>query len=422
MMHLFSDDMRRNPYPVYDQLRSTCPVLPVPEFHAYLIFDHEGVRRALADHETFSNRVPGPENWFIFMDPPRHMRLRALITKAFTPRSVANLEPRIRELSRGLLDQVIERGEIDLVTDYAIPLPMRVIAEMLGIPTEDLTQYQRWSDQTLELSYSLFRGNDEVQAVQEFRAAAAEIRAYLPRLLAQRRQEPRDDLLTRLVQAEVDGERLTEEEACAFFQILLVAGQETTTHLITNAMVCLLEHPDELARLRANLDLLPSTIEEVLRYRAPLQWVMRAPRHDVTMHGVTIPAGRLILPVIGSANRDPRVFPEANRFDITRNPNPHLAFGQGLHICLGAPLARLEARIALTDLLERLPDLRLASADPLPPRQALNAHGPAHLPICFQPARQNAALGNARALLSASRCAGKEPQFWLTGFGIARFQ
>ncbi len=402
MMHLFSDDMRRNPYPVYDQLRSTCPVLPVPEFHAYLIFDYEGVRRALGDHETFSNRVPGPENWFIFMDPPRHSRLRALITKAFTPRSVANLEPRIRELSRGLLNRVIEQGAMDLVADYAIPLPMRVIAEMLGIPTEDLTQYKRWSDQTLKLSYSLFRGGDEVQAVSEFRTAAAEIRTYLPRLLAQRRQEPRDDLLTRLVQAEVDGEQLTEEEVCAFFQILLVAGQETTTHLISNAIVCLLEHPGELARLRANLDLLPSAIEEVLRYRAPLQWVMRAPKHDVEMHGVTIPAGKLILPVIGSANRDPRVFPDANRFDITRNQNPHLAFGQGLHVCLGAPLARLEARIALTDLLERLPDLRFASDDPWSPRQALNAHGPSHLPVRFQPGRPNAALEKEGALLSAS--------------------
>ena len=168
MMNLFSDDMRRNPYPVYDQLRGTSPVFHVPPFHAWLIFDYEGVKRVLSDHDAFSNSVPGPENWFIFFDPPRHTRLCALITRAFTPRSVANLEPRIRELSRGLLDRIIEHGEMDLAVDYAIPLPMRVIAEMLGIPTEDLPLYKHWSDEILKLSYSLFRGSEEAQAVNEY--------------------------------------------------------------------------------------------------------------------------------------------------------------------------------------------------------------------------------------------------------------
>jgi cytochrome P450 len=189
------------------------------------------------------------------------------------------------------------------------------------------------------------------------------------------------------VQAEVDGERLTQPEILGLFQLLVVGGQETTVNLIANAMLCFLEHPDQLARLRAAPDLLPTAIEEVLRYRAPFQWVMRTPRRDVKLHGQVIPAGKLVLPMIGSANRDPEQFPEPNRFDITREPNPHVGFGRGIHACLGAPLARLEARIALMDVLERLQDFRLASSEPWPPRQVLNIHDPASLPIRFERAR-----------------------------------
>jgi cytochrome P450 len=386
MMDLFSDEMRRDPYPMYDQMRSASPVLHVPQLEAWLIFDYEGVKRALNDHEAFVSAVPAPPNWFIFFDPPRHTRLRALITRAFTPRSVTSLEPRIRELSRGLLNQTIERGEMDLATDYSVPLPMMVIAEMLGIPVADLPQYKRWSDEILKLSYSLLRGADEVRAVSEFDSATAEMRAYLPQVLKQRRAAPKDDLLTRLALAEVDGERLTDEEILGFFQLLLVAGQETTANLINNAVLCFVENPDQLARLRSRPDLLPSAIEEVLRYRSPLQWMMRATRCDVEMHGQVIPAGQLVLPMIGSANRDPQQFVEAGRFDITRDPNPHIAFGHGLHFCLGAPLARLEAKIALTDLLERMKGFELASAEPWEPRKALHVHGPNRLPIRFEPA------------------------------------
>jgi cytochrome P450 len=385
-MNLFSDDMRRNPYPVYDQLRSTSPLLHVPPFDAWLVFDYEGVKRVLSDHDTFSSRVPAPGNWFLFLDPPRHTRLRALVSRAFTPRSVANLEQRIRQLSRQLLDRALEQGLMDLAADFAIPLPMLVIAGMLGIPAEDLPRYKQWSDQILKLSYSLLGGPQENRAVGEFRAATEEMSVYLPGLLAERRAAPRDDLLTRLVEAEVDGERLTEEEILGFFQLLLVGGQETTTNLINNAILCFLENPDQLARVRAAPDLLPAAIEEVLRHRSPLQWMMRTPRRPVELHGQTIPAGELVLPVIGSANRDPRQFPDPDRFDITREPNAHLAFGHGLHFCLGAPLARLEARIALADFLERVKQFELASAEPWQPRQALHVHGPARLPIRVEPA------------------------------------
>jgi cytochrome P450 len=385
----FSDDMRRSPYPIYDQLRSASPVFHVPPpFDAWLIFDYEGVWRALNDHDAFSSKVPSPPNWFIFFDPPRHTKQRGLIARAFTPRVVTNLEPFIRRLSRELLDAVVEGGAIDLVADYAAPLPMTVIAELLGMSGVDLPRFQRWSDGILKISYTRSGVDTAAAALQEFRAVTAEMDAYLTDLIARRRAEPKDDLITRLVDAEVDGERLTPPEILGFFQLLVVGGQETTVNLISNAMLCFLEHPDQLARLQAAPDLLPAAIEEVLRYRSPLQWAMRTPRRDVELHGQVIPAGKLVLPMMGSANRDPKQFRDPNRFDVARDPNPHIAFGHGIHACLGAPLARLEARIALADLLERLTHIRRASAEPWPPRQVLNVHGPASLPIRFEPARR----------------------------------
>lgn len=387
MTDFFSDDMRRNPYPVYDQLRSASPVFHVPPpFDAWLIFDYEGVWRAVNDYDIFSSKVPSPPNWFIFFDPPRHTKQRGLISRAFTPRVVANLEPFIRRLSRELLDAV-KGGEMDLVADYAAPLPMTVIAELIGMSGVDLPRFKRWSDGILRISYTRSGTEAAAAALEEFGVVTTEMDNYLTELIAQRRAAPQDDLITRLVEAEVDGERLTQPEILGLFQLLIVGGQETTVNLIANAMLCFLEHPDQLARLRAAPELLPAAIEEVLRYRAPLQWVMRTPRRDVEIHGQVIPAGKLVLPMIGSANRDPKHFPDPNRFDIARDPNPHIAFGHGIHACLGAPLARLEARIALADLLEQLGDVRLASAEPWPPRQVLNVHGPASLPIRFAPAR-----------------------------------
>ena len=231
--------------------------------------------------------------------------------------------------------------------------------------------------------------------MHEYRAVTAEMRAFLPDLIAQRRAAHQDDLLTRLVEAEVDGERLTQEEILGFVQLLLVGGQETTANLINNAVLCFIENPDQLARLRAAPDLLPSAIEEVLRYRSPVQWMPRATRRDVEMHGQVIPAGKLVLPMIGSANRDPKQFRDAGRFDITRDPNPHIAFGHGIHACLGAPLARLEARIALADFLERVKGFELASDEPWEPRKALHVHGPSRLPIRFTPAARRPGLTSA---------------------------
>jgi cytochrome P450 len=396
MLNLFSEEMRRNPYPVYDRVRNASPVLYDPQSKFWMVFDYEGVKRILSDPYTFSSRAApvggGALDWLIFFDPPHHTKLRALIQRAFTPRSVANLEPRIRELSRELLDQAIERGEMDVATDFAVPLPMRVIAEMLGIPAADRPRFQRWNDVVLNMIHTISGGEEAARAVREFGAATGEMAAYLAGLLAERRAAPRDDLLSRLVEAEVDGERLTEREVLSFFQLLLVAGSETTTNLISNAVLCFVEHPDQFARLRAAPALLPSAIEEVLRYRSPLQTVFRLTRRDVEVHGRVIPTGKLVLAMIGSANRDPRQFPDAGCFDITREPNPHVAFGHGLHFCLGAPLARLEAKVALTDFLGRVKGFALAEDKPWEPRPAFHVHGPTRLPIRFETGRRTAAL------------------------------
>jgi cytochrome P450 len=243
-------------------------------------------------------------------------------------------------------------------------------------------------------------GDDAERASAAFAAAMAEMEPYVAALIAARRRAPADDLLTGLVQATVDGECLTDDEILGFFQILLVAGSETTTNLIDNAMICFLDHPAELARLRAAPHLIPTAIEEVLRYRSPAQAMFRRTHGAITLHGQTIPEGALVLAMIGAANRDPAAFAEPDRFDVGRDPNPHLGFGHGAHFCLGAWLSRLEGRIALADLLERLQDVTLASDGPWEPRKAFHVHGPTRLPVRFRPA---AAARRERASVDAVR-------------------
>lgn len=398
-LNFLSDDMRRDPFPIYDHLRTNCPVWLEPQSGLWMIFDYAGVKQALSDTNAFGSDLasiaahPTPP-WLVFNDPPRHTKLRNIISQAFTPRMVAGLEPRIHSLSQELLDRSIERGQMDLAADYSVPLPMRVIADMIGIPDTDWPRYVRWSNATLKLSYTIRGispgGEVVAQATSEYHDALTEMRAYLPRLIDERRSKAREredspgDLLERLVAAEVDGERLSPEELLGFFQLLIVGGQETTTNLINNAVLCLLENPDQLALLRRSPERLATAIEEVLRYRSPFQFLFRGTRRDVEMHGQTIPAGKLVLLMVGSANRDPKQFADAHRFDITRDPNPHLAFGHGIHFCLGAGLSRLEARVALGDILQRLPGLELASREPWQPRPALHVHGPLRLPVRFE--------------------------------------
>jgi cytochrome P450 len=393
-MDLFSAEMRREPYPAYGALRAGSPVFHLAAFDLWIILDYDGVRRALTDHDAFSSdlsHVPGqgnPGQWFLFFDPPRHTKLRALIGKAFTPRVVASLESRIRELSRELLAPALARGEVDLATEFAVPLAMRVIAELLGIPVGEWPRYKRWSDVILKIANTFTKDEEAARTIADYRAVTAEMRAALPELIEQRRAAGQEALLIRLVDAEVDGERLTPDEVLGFVQLLLVGGQETTANLIDNAVLCFLDYPNQLVRLRATPDLLASAIEEVLRFRSPLQWMPRATVRNVEMHGRLIPAGKLVLPMIGSANRDPRQFPDPDRFDIGRDPNPHIAFGHGIHACLGAPLARLEARVALADFLERVERFERADEGPWEPRQALSVCGPSRLPLRLTPARR----------------------------------
>jgi cytochrome P450 len=387
MKEFFSDEARRNPFAIYAQMRAAFPTFRAPPpFDMWMLFDYDSVKRALSDHETFSSAVPAPDNWFIFFDPPQHSKMRALISRAFTPKSIAALEPRIRDLSRKLLDDLLTRGEVDIAAEYSIPLPMTVIAEMVGIPTADWQRFREWSDIILKLSYSLrgLEGEAETDnAVTGFRTVTVEMNEYLTRMIVDRRAAPKNDLLTRLVDAEVDGERLNQHEILGFFQLLIVAGQETTANLINNALICFMDFPDQLTRLRATPELLPSAIEEVLRYRSPVQWLMRTPKTEVELNGKTIRPRELILAIVGSANRDAKHFPDPDRFDITRDPNPHVAFGHGIHACLGAALARMEAKIALTDLLTRLSHFEPGTSAPWPPRKALHVHGPANLPLRF---------------------------------------
>src|SRR5689334_9246228 len=242
-MNLFSDEFRRSPYPLYDQLRARSPLLRVPPpFDAWMIFDYEGVKWALHDQEAYSSHVPAPQ-WFIFFDPPEHTKLRALISRAFTPRMVASLEPRIRQLSRALLDRTVERGEMDLAADFSIPLAMKVIAGMIGIPSADWPRYRQWSDVIMRLSYARSGGEEAERAGRDFKTVTVEMSAYLAGMIERRRSAPQDDLLTRLIEAEVDGQRLSPQEILGFFQLLVVAGQETTANLINNAVLCLVEHP-----------------------------------------------------------------------------------------------------------------------------------------------------------------------------------
>jgi cytochrome P450 len=387
MIDLFSDDNRRNPYPLYEQARAAAPLLRDPRTGTWMVFDYDCVKWALGDHEAFSSRS-GPADWMIFQDPPRHTKLRALIAKAFTPRSIAGLEPQIREISRELLDKVASRGEMDLAEDFAIPLPMLVIGAMLGIPAEDRPRFKRWNDTIVAVSYVF--GGDPAAAkavMAEFRAVTGEMAEYLDALMANRRGQPRDDLLTRLAGAEIDGGRLSAADILGFFQLLLLAGSETTTNLINNAVICFVEHPEQLDRVVRRRELLPSAIEEVLRYRSPLQWIFRVARRDVAVHGQTIPAGEILLTMIGSANRDPRAFEKPERFDVARDPNPHLAFGHGVHFCMGAPLGRLEARVAIGHLLERVKGIELVGDGKWEPRKGLHVHGPTRLPVLFRSER-----------------------------------
>ena len=371
----FLPSYQANPYPAYAALRAEDPVHFSAAIQAWVLTTYEDCERVLRDEATFSSSSDtasgqlatvlqqqrrefplGEVPTVLNSDPPVHTRLRTLLNRAFTPRAIEGLRPHIEEIAGSLLDDAGRAGgRFDAVTGFAQPLPIIVIAELLGVPPEDRDQLKEWSTAIANTTNVL---NTE-QALAAARQATVELIAYMDEIVAQRRARPGADIMTALVQAEEDGERLSHDELLAFSILLLLAGHETTTNLIGNGLLALTEHPDAAARLRAEPDLVPSAVEEFLRYDSSVQGAVRFARETVEVGGRTIERGSTVLLLLGAANRDPAQFPEPDALDVTRSPNRHLSFGRGVHFCLGAPLARLEGDVAFRALLDRFAELRV---------------------------------------------------------------
>ena len=370
---------RADPYPMYAELRDKAPWLRSSLTRGQVVSRYEDVAAVLRDprfsaldrnnrrYPKFRKRLeetgvlaPGEQESFSMLrsDPPEHTRLRTLVNKAFTPRAIERWRGRINAIVDELLERAAKHGRIELVSGFAAPVPMQVIAEMLGVPSEDRDRFKAWSDDVVRTL-----GFATIEDLHAWRRASKELRAYLAGVAEQRRAEPRDDLISALVQAEEAGDRLSEDDLLSTCELLLVAGNETTTNLISNSLVALLRHPEALQAVRDDPALLGPGIDELLRYDSPVQATSRIALHDLDVCGRRARKGEELILLLASANRDPRVFDEPDRLDLSRGDTRHLAFGQGIHFCLGAQLARLEARIALAALIERFPSLRLANRD-----------------------------------------------------------
>ena len=394
---LFGPDMLADPYPVYHRLRAAHPVFRVDELDAWVVTSYEAVNAALRNPQFSSDRFPRVKKRLaargldgliddrtrsmIHMDPPDHTRLRGLVNKAFTPRVVEAMEPRIQSLVEELLDTVQGRGRMDVIGDLAYPLPVMVIADMLGVPAADHGRFKRWSDEmSIIVSGDLAALSEPV--LRRVMAARGELAEYFRSVAARRRHEPADDLLSALVRAEEEGGRLTEDELYSTVVLLLVAGNETTTNLIGNGLLALLRHPDQLRRVWDDPALVGPAVEEMLRYDGPVQLTTRLAKVDLEVHGTKIKQGEWVFLLLGAANRDPAQFHEPDRLDVTRTDNKHIAFGAGAHFCLGAPLARLEAQVALRTLRRCCPNLRLSGENP-EYRNNFNLRGLKALPVVF---------------------------------------
>ena len=356
-----SSKTRAYPYDNYEELRRRDPVHRMRLLDAWVLTRYEDVNAVLRDHRRFSNAERSFNDagrvTLLDLDPPDHTRLRSLVSKAFTPRSVAALEPRARRVTNELLDGIENRDRFDLIDALAFPLPVIVIAEMLGVPPEDREQFKVWSND-IAISVEPVVSDEQVCEVNR---ATEELYEYFDGIIALRRRDPRDDLLSALLSAEDEGDRLTRDELLATLLLLLVAGNETTRNLIGNGMLALLRNPDQLQLLRDNPDLVDNAIDEMLRYDSPVQIDGRLVQEDVEIGGKKIRAGQRVISAIGAANRDPDAFTDPDSLDITRSERSHVSFGRGIHYCLGAPLATLEARIAFSSLLERFSSIKLLS-------------------------------------------------------------
>lgn len=371
---IFAPKTSANPYPLYARLRAEMPVCRIEPQGWWAISRHADVAAVLKNNELFSSDTGlertrpahvDEDSWrrlsalrsrsIVGTDPPDHTRLRRLVTTAFTPKAIARLEARVRQIAVQCLDRILAEDSFDVVADLAIPLPVIVIAEMLGVDPARRHDFKRWSDDLLEVT-QLTRGTSvERGRLAEMVQSREELMHHFEELLDGRRASPRDDLLSDLVRAEGGEARIDADEVIQLAVTLLVAGNETTTHLIGTGTHLLLDHPEALAALRADPALIPGFIEEVLRHEGPVQSLVRRTTADVTLSGVTIPAGQIVMPLLGSANRDPAVFEDPDRFDLRRDARGHVAFGFGIHFCVGAPLSRIEGRIAFEEMVRRLP-------------------------------------------------------------------
>ena len=366
--------MAQDPYPFYAALRARGQAHRSRLMNAWMFTRHGDLDAIMRNHRQFGSdprqgtlsprqlaMLPPPDEFtMLFLDPPDHTRLRALVNKAFTPRAVNALEPKIRGIMGGLLDDIADPDGFDLMPAVAQPLPVIVIAEMLGVPPEDRARFKTWSAQRARLlEPSIGRREREAGA-----AASRAFDAYFRAIIEARRTEPRDDILSALVQAEDEGERLTERETLNMLRLLLIAGNETTTNLIGNGILALLRNPDQLQRLRDDPALIPSAVEELLRFDSPVQTDFRRVLEDCEVNGFPVRKRDNVVLLMGAANRDPAAFDDPDRLDVGRDQGPHLSFGRGIHHCLGAPLARLEGRIALEMLLERFATIGLATYRP----------------------------------------------------------
>ena len=368
-----SSEMAQDPYPTYAKLRGRDPVHRSRLMDAWVFSRFADVDAILRDHRHFSSdprkrvasgrraSLPNVEEpSMLFLDPPDHTRLRALVNKAFTPRAVAALEPHIRELTTTLLDAVDDPAAFDLMEAVAKPLPVIVIAEMLGIPPEDRAQFAVWSDQRARILEPTLSPDERETAD----AAMRSLDEYLMPIISARRVDPKDDIISALAQAEEEGDKLTEREVLIMLRLLLVAGNETTTNLIGNGVLALLRHPDQLAAMREDPALIPSAVEELLRFDSPVQVDVRSVLDDCEVNGFRVRRGDNVVTLLGAANRDPDRFEAPDRLDVRRGDQNHLSFGRGIHHCLGAPLARLEGRVVLQALIERFSSLRLLEDRP----------------------------------------------------------
>ena len=398
-------EIRRDPFSAYARGRREQPVYLHEELplRVHSVFRYADVQAVLRDHDAWSNAFPAPERRQEDLaalrdlpDPPptsmlgtdgeEHTRLRSLVNKAFTPRIVQRLEPRMHAIAGELMGAALERGEVDLVQALTYPLPVTIIAEMIGVPARDRERFKQWSDQAVSSLGMGFLAGVDLERIKRQRLLLDEMRAYFVPLAEERRRAPREDLLTGLVEAEHEGSQLSQEEMLSMLVLLLVAGNETTTTLIGNTALELAARPDEQKRLRDDPSGLPDAIEEVLRFSSPVQFDPRRATRPMQLGGQEIRQGDFVLCWLGSANRDEAVFERADAFEPTRGRSPHLAFGFGKHYCLGSNLARLEARVAIGALLEATRSFERSDDEPLPLHPSPVFRGVTRLPLRLHPA------------------------------------